>query len=411
MSLGADHGSAHPKPSGLRPVDEHQALVAGLIARTDVELRGLQEARGLVLAEDIVAPTSLPPFDNSAMDGYAVRRAEITTIPCTLPVSRDIPAGASDPTPLAPGTAARIMTGAPVPDGADCVVPVELTDGGTETVTIVTAPDERSQIRPLGDDIAAGTTVLTAGTRIGAAQIGAAAAVGFARLPVFRPVTVLVLSTGSELAAPGTALAPGQIYESNGEMLAAAVAEAGGVARLAHFVIDDVTAFRRTLAEHSAGVDLILTSGGVSAGAYEVVKDALTGAGVEFAKVAMQPGMPQGAGVHDGVPVVTLPGNPVSSFVSFEVFVRPAIRAAMGYAEPNRPAMRLPLAGPLDSPAGKRQIRRGVIDAVGGTVGAVGGPGSHLLGALAQADCLIIVPEDVTSLARGDDVTVWLLDG
>jgi molybdopterin molybdotransferase len=243
-----------------------------------------------------------------------------------------------------------------------------------------------------------------------AAQIGAAAALGYARLPVYRPVTVLVLSTGSELAEPGTALRPGQIYESNGAMLAAAVTEAGAIARTVHFVADDVDAFHTALHDTRAGVDVVVTSGGVSAGAYEVVKDALAGAGVDFAKVAMQPGMPQGAGRVDGLPFVTLPGNPVSSYVSFEVFLRPVIRSAMGFPSPQRPVVRVPLSQALDSPAGKRQFRRATLDAVAGTVAPFGGAGSHLLGALAGADCLLVVPEDVEHLDAGDVVDVWLLE-
>lgn len=396
----------------LRPVDEHAAAVAALLPHTEPINLPLQQALGRVLAADIEATVSLPPFDNSAMDGYAVRRAEITAIGCALPVTADIPAGASDIAPLAPGTAARIMTGAPVPAGADFVIPVEFTDGGTTTVTITGLPDgEQPNIRPRGDDIHAGTTVLTAGTVIGPTAIGVAAAVGHATVPVFRPVTVLVISTGSELAEPGTPLAPGQIYESNGQMLTAAVTATGAHARTAHFVADDVAAFRDTIRRHIDGVDLILTSGGVSAGAYEVVKDALTGAGVTFAKVAMQPGMPQGCGIYDGTPVVTLPGNPVSSFISFEVFVRPVLRAAMGMPDRARPTMLLPLSEPIESPGSKRQFRRGVLDAVHGTVAPIGAAGSHLLGALAQADCLIVVPEEITHLEAGAEVEVWLLEG
>lgn len=394
----------------LRAVEDHRHTVAALLPPPRVIQAPLSGALGRVLARDIAATVSLPPFDNSAMDGYAVRRSEVATVPVTLPVSRDIPAGSGDLTPLEAGTAARIMTGAPIPDGADTVVPVELTDGGTERVTIHGPIEDRDHIRPAGDDVRIGQRVLTAGTVLGAAQIGVAAAVGCATLPVFAPLTVLVLATGSELVEPGIPLRPGQIYESNGSMLAAAVRQAGARVRQAHFVVDEVAAFRTALAEHRDGVDLLLTSGGVSAGAYEVVKDALTGAGVEFAKVAMQPGMPQGAGLFDGLPVVTLPGNPVSAFVSFEVFVRPALRAAMGWVDPHRPAVRLTLTEALDSPAGKRQFRRGILDAVAGSVTPVGGPGSHLLGALAAADCLLVVPEEVTHLPAGDSVEVWLLD-
>jgi len=247
---------------------------------------------------------------------------------------------------------------------------------------------------------------------LGAAQIGLAAAVGAPALPVRRRPTVLVLSTGSELVAPGAPLRRGQIYESNGTMLAAAVDDAGGVGELIRFVPDDVAHLHRVLDERLAAgtVDLVLTSGGISAGAYEVVKEGLADRGVEFAKVAMQPGGPQGAGRVDGVGVVALPGNPVSSLVSFEVFVRPLLRTALGHPWPDRPRVTAALAAPLTSTPGRRQFRRGVLDAVSGTVREVGGPPSHLLGALARADCLFVVPEQVTVLAAGERVEVWLLE-
>ena len=210
-------------------------------------------------------------------------------------------------------------------------------------------------------------------------------------------------------------MGPGQIYESNAPMLAAGITAIGAGATVEHFVADDVDQLRAVLSDAAAQVDLIVTSGGVSAGAYEVVKDALTGRGIEFAKVAMQPGMPQGAGRyrrHGGdrsVPIVTLPGNPVSSYVSFEVFLRPAIRAAMGHPDITRPIVRAPLTTAIDSPAGKRQFRRGHLDTVAGTVAPWGGPGSHLLSWLAGADCMIVIADDVTHLDAGAEVEVWLL--
>jgi molybdopterin molybdotransferase len=223
-----------------------------------------------------------------------------------------------------------------------------------------------------------------------------------------------VLSTGTELVEPGKPLGPGQIYESNAPMLAAGIAAIGGRVTVEHFVADDVDQLRSVLFDAADTVDLIVTSGGVSAGAYEVVKDALTGRGIEFAKVAMQPGMPQGAGRYAAagdrsVPIVTLPGNPVSSYVSFEVFLRPAIRAAMGHPDITRPIVRAPLTSAIDSPPGKRQFRRGHLDAVAGTVAPWGGPGSHLLSWLAGADCMIVIAEDVTHLDAGAEVEVWLL--
>jgi molybdopterin molybdotransferase len=404
-----------------RTVDEHRAVVAALLPPTEVVEVPVAEARGRVLAEDLVTPLALPPFDNSAMDGYAVRAADVAgageSSPIELPVATDIPAGRVDVPALEPGTAARIMTGAPVPAGADAVIQVELTDGGTERVRITAERPAGTHVRTVGEDVAAGVVALTAGTVLGAPQIGIAAALGLATLRVRRQPHVLVLSTGSELVEPGRELRPGQIYESNGVMLAAAIRDAGCTAEQLRSVADDVDEFRKVLQERVAeGVDLVVTSGGVSAGAYEVVKDALTGHGVDFVRVAMQPGGPQGAGrlqLDGGLscPVVTLPGNPVSSLVSFEVFVRPALRAAMGHPHPARPVVTAKAGEDLRSPADKRQFRRGVLDAADGTVREVGSPASHLLGALARADCLMVLPEGLDAVRVGDDVEVWLLDG
>jgi molybdopterin molybdotransferase len=367
-----------------------------------------------VLAEDLPARVALPGFDNSAMDGYAARWAEVgaasEAAPVRLPVAADIPAGRTDVPVLEPGTVHRIMTGAPLPAGADVVVPVERTDAATDVVTITGSPAAGTHLRHAGEDIVAGAVALRAGTALGPAQLGLAAAVGHATLPVRRRPRVLVLSTGSELVAPGEPLAPGQIYESNSVLLATAVEAAGGEARTLHFVPDDVETFLRTVRAELVGADLLITSGGVSAGAYEVVKDAFGALGtVEFGKVAMQPGGPQGAGTVDGVPVVTLPGNPVSSFVSFEVFVRPALRRALGHASPDRLSTTARLTDGLRSPAGKRQFLRGRFD--GGVVTQVGGPGSHLVAHLARANSLVVVPEDVTELPAGAEVDVVLIEG
>jgi molybdopterin molybdotransferase len=398
----------------VRTVEEHQAVVAGLLRPLPVEEVPVAAAAGRVLAADVPALVGLPGFDNSAMDGYAARAAEVGTAseetPVRLPVAADIPAGRTDVPVLEPGTVHRIMTGAPVPAGADVIVPVERTDGATDVVTITGAPAVGTHLRHAGEDIAAGDVALPAGTALGPAQLGLAAAVGHATLPVRRRPRVLVLSTGSELVEPGLPLAPGQIYESNSVLLAAAVADAGGEPRTLHFVPDDVDQFLATVRAELATADLLITSGGVSAGAYEVVKDGFGALGtVEFVKVAMQPGGPQGAGTVDGVPVVTLPGNPVSSFVSFEVFVRPALRRALGHTAPDRLRTSARLSQALRSPAGRRQFLRGRFD--GGVVTQVGGPGSHLVAHLARANCLVVVPEDVTELPAGAEVVVVLIEG
>ena len=393
-----------------RSVEEHTQVVAALLPPTPVIRLPLVECAGLALAEPITATVSLPPFDNSGMDGYAVRSADIAHAtadePVQLPVTEDIPAGRTDSPALQPGTAHRIMTGAPMPPGADAVVPIELTDGGRHQVRIRAPRSRGDSVRPAGGDVLAGEEVLPAGTVLGSAQLGVAAAVGYAELPVHRPVRVLVLSTGSELVMPGNPLQHGQIYESNGTMLAAAVREAGGQAELMHFVPDDVAALEAALVPRLAGIDLLVTSGGVSAGAYEVVKSAMTGQGVDFGKVAMNPGAPQGVGRYRGVAVAAMPGNPVSASVSFEVFVRPALRAAMGLPVA-RPQTVARLTETLKSPADKRQFRRGAFDPAAGTVTPVGGPGSHLLGALARSNCLIDIPLATTSLDAGEQVVIW----
>jgi molybdopterin molybdotransferase len=398
--------------TALLSVDQHIATVAGLLAPTPVERRPLDSCLGLALATDIIAPIALPPFDNSAMDGYAVRSADVASAsaarPVELPVTQDIPAGRGDTPALEPGTAHRIMTGAPLPVGADAVVQVELTDGGTSRVRFFAGVQHGRNVRRAGEDVTAGSVVLGSGVTLHAAQLGAAAAVGHAVLPVHRPPRVLVLSTGSELISSGGVLAPGQIYDSNGPMLAAAVRAAGCEPSLAHFVADDVDAFHTALDERLAGVDMVLTSGGVSAGAYEVVKDALRSHGVHFVRVAVNPGMPQGVGRYRGTPVVALPGNPVSALVSFEIFVRPALRAAGGHAVVHRPRVPARLADAARSPAGKRQYRRGRLSP-DGTVSLVGGPGSHLLTSLAASNCLVELPEEVTDVEPGVLVSVLLL--
>ncbi len=409
-------GSTRSATRIQRTVAEHQAVVAELIAATPVEQRDLATALNAVLAQDLRAAIPLPPFDNSAMDGYAVLAADVRG------ADADAPGRAAGRArhPGRTGGRPAAATGHRPPDhdrSADTGRGGRRGPGGAHRPAACTGcgssphPAPGEFVRAAGEDAPEGAVLVSAGTVLTAPRIGVAAAVGARTLPVRRAPRVLVLSTGSELVAQGSPLRPGQIYESNGPMLAAAVRDAGGEAELLRFVPDDVEQFSATLAGRLDEVDLVITSGGVSAGAYEVVKDALAGRGVEFVSVAMQPGGPQGAGRVDGVPVVTLPGNPVSSQVSFEVFVRPALRAAYGHPHPGRPVVRARLAEALDSPAGKRQFRRGTVDAVAGTVRALGGPGSHLLSALARADCLIVLPEGMSHVEPGETVEIWLLEG
>ena len=394
----------------MRPVEDHQHVVAGLITRREPVTLPLADTLGLVLADDVVAPLSLPGFDNSAMDGYAVVADDIATAtperPVLLPVAEDIPAGRTDPLTLKPGTAHRIMTGAPLPAGATAVVPVEATDGATDTVTIRSSAKPNQHIRRAGEDVTAGTTVLRTGQLVTPAALGLAAALGLGELTVTPRLRVLVMSTGTELVAPGTPLQPGQIYESNAVMLAAAVRDAGAEVVASPMAGDDVDVFRDVLNRYTGQADLIITTGGVSAGAYEVVKDALGGE-VDFVKVAMQPGMPQGAGTVNGTPIITLPGNPVSALVSFEVFIRAPLRNAMGLPNPERPRRTAVLTEDLTSPRGKRQFRRGVLDPDSQTVTGYGPPASHHLRWLASANCLLEIGEDDIEVPAGSQIQVW----
>lgn len=398
----------------MRSVAEHQRVVTELIRPRPPVAVPLTEAQGLVLAEDVVAQLALPVFDNSAMDGYAVHADDTSTAtpehPVVLPVAEDIPAGRTDQLTLQPGTAHRIMTGAPLPAGATAVVPVEDTDGGVDVVSIRAPREAGRHIRHAGEDVSPGTTALRQGQVVTPAVLGLAAALGIAELQVVPRQRVLVISTGSELVTPGTALRPGQIYESNSIMLAGAVRDAGAELVAVATAEDEVAQFSSIIDRYAGDADLIITSGGVSAGAYEVVKDAFGregDQGVEFVKVAMQPGMPQGVGRVAGATIVTLPGNPVSALVSFEVFIRPALRRAMGLPDPDRPHRTAVLAESLTSPRGKRQFRRAVLSDDAGTVTSYGPPASHHLRWLASANGLLDIPEDVVEVPEGTPLQVW----
>ncbi len=406
-------------PTSTEPsvsVEEHLERVLDGIQPLPPYDQPLLDALGLPVGEPIVAGIDLPAFDNSGMDGYAVHSADLAGAdpgaPVALPVVGEAAAGQTNLFALPPGTAAKIMTGAPVPSGADAVVPVEWTDGGVARVRIDRPAEPGLYVRRTGEDIRTGELAVRAGTPIGPAQVGLLAAVGRERVLVRPRPRVVVLSTGSELVDVGRRPGVGEILDSNSYALAAAARDAGAEVYRAGIVPDDHARLMRVLEGQLVRADLIVTSGGVSAGAYDVVKEALTELGtVEFVGVAMQPGKPQGFGTlgPDGTPIFCLPGNPVSALVSFEVFVRPAVRLMLGKRHLVRRSVRAAAVRPLSSPPGRRQYRRGLLhrEADGHySVEPVGGAGSHLLAGLAQANCLIVIDEEVTEVPEGDQVTV-----
>lgn len=379
----------------------------------------LMDALGLAVAEDVHAPMALPSFDNSSMDGYAVVRDDVLTAsperPVHLPVVGEIGAGRADLVALSPGTAVKIMTGAPVPRGCDAVVPYEWTDRGVAQVRITQVPSAGQHIRTRGDDVEEGDLLMEHGTVLGPRHLGLLAAVGRATVRCRPRPRVVVISTGSELREPGAPLGHDSIYDGNSYLLAAAARTAGAIAYRVGIVPDDPRTFTDALSDQLVRADLVVTSGGVSQGDFDVVKEALGQLGtVWFGGVAMQPGKPQGFGTvgDDATPIFTLPGNPVSAYVSFETFVLPAIRRMMGKLPYSRPPGRARLTHGLSSPEGKQQMVRGAydVDRGGAFVAPVGGHGSHLIGDLATSNALIVVPPEVTALSAGDMVQVLKLD-
>ncbi|MFC4536572.1 gephyrin-like molybdotransferase Glp [Sphaerisporangium dianthi] len=399
----------------MKTVDAHLADILGAVRPLDPVPIDLESALGATLAEDVASPVALPPFDNSAMDGYAVRAEDVAgaseDAPVVLPVTLDVAAGDTARRAVERGFVTRIMTGAPVPEGADAVVPVEWTDGGTVKVAIRRPAPPGNAIRRSGEDVRAGGPVLDAGTVIGPAQLGILAGVGRRTVLAHPRPRVVVLSTGAELVEPGTPLGHGQIWESNSFTLVAAVLQAGGEASRRGAVGDDPEAFSETLDSLLGEADAVITSGGISMGAYEPVKEALSPLGtVRFEKVAMQPGMPQGFGLLGDrqIPIFTLPGNPVSSYVSFVLYVKPALAKMRGLPAGPPATVTATAAAALRSPAGRRSFLRGVLTTRDGaaSVAPVHGQGSHQLAALAGANALIVVPEDVTDLPEGAVVEV-----
>jgi len=399
-------------------VDDYLAAILAAIRPLMPRELSLDDADGGVLAEDIAAQWPLPPFDNSAMDGYAVRASDIAAAtadaPVTLPVTGEVAAGDTREHQLVPGSCLRIMTGAPLPGGADAVVPVELTDGGTARVAISQAVAAGASVRRAGGDAAAGDALLAAGSRLGPAPLGLLAAAGRASVLARPRPRVAVFSTGNELAAPGTPITRGRIWESNSFMLASAARQTGADAYRQPSVPDDADQVLAVIEDAAGRADLLVTSGGVSMGGeHDVVKAALQTLGtVRFRKVAMQPGMPQGFGVIGAAstPILTLPGNPVSAFVSFQLFARPALRALQGTTDGHQRTARAVLTAPLRSPPEKRSFLRGVLADDGTEITPLSGQASHQLAALARANALIVVPEQVISMQAGDVAEVICLD-
>jgi molybdopterin molybdotransferase len=405
-------------PTELTPLEQHRRDVLTRVVPLEPIALGLIEAHGCVLAEDVVAPADIPAFANSAMDGYAVDSA--STVPGDpIPLVGEIAAGATGEESVRPGTAVRIMTGAPLPPGTDAVIPVELAEEKAGEVRFREKPRSGDHVRPPGADVRGGTQVLAGGRRLGAADIGMLAAIGRSSVMVRPKPRVVIISTGDELIDIDTPLGPGKVRDSNSYMLTAMAREAGAQPHRTEPVPDD----RRALADAFVGAmvhaDLLVTSGGVSAGKFDYVKDVLAQLGdVQFRKVGMQPGMPQAFGFLSpggghAIPCFGLPGNPVSAFVSFEIFVRPALRRLQGRSDLNRPRVTAILEEDVTSPPHKVSFLRVKLRREGPQWHArlTGPQGSQLLHSAVAADGLAEVPAERTQLAAGDTVLVHLLVG
>jgi molybdopterin molybdotransferase len=399
----------------VRTVDQHIAEVLAQVQPLEPLDVSLLDSRGCLLAEPVSAPWPLPPFDAAAADGYAVRAEDVTAAsgqtPVGLDVIDDVPAGYRASHPVVAGTAIRIGSGAPMPAGADAVVPLAGTDGGMPRVLVLHPVATGEQVRRAGGDLAAGSTVLDTGALVGAREVALLAAVGQARVRVRPKPRVVVMSTGTELVEPGAAMSPGLIPDSNGYMLTAAAQDAGAMAYRAGPIPDEQRPLMDALEDQLVRADVIVTTGGVTAGTYDTVKTVLARLGaVDFTRVAMSPGMAQGHG-HlgpDHVPIFTLPGNPSSAFVAFELFVRPVIRRMLGHQNVFRPLISARLSAPVSGQAGLRTYLRGHLHGSGGDrlvapIGESGLQGLHL------ADSLIVLPEGTGEVPAGAAVSVMPL--
>jgi molybdopterin molybdotransferase len=393
----------HPMPP-LLSIEEALARVLAQVQPLDVEQVPVPEAAGRVLAEEVRSRVDLPPFPSSAMDGFAVRAADT---PGRLPIVFRIAAGLPADRPLGAGEAMEISTGGAVPEGADAVVPIENVVRDENSVELAEAAPSGAHIRPVGGDVRAGSSLLGPGMVLGAAQVGALAAVGVAEVACTRRPRVVVLSTGTELRAPGEELAPGQIYESNGPMLAAGVASAGALVERIGPVADDEAAQRQAL-EQGLQADVLVSSGGVSVGPHDLVRRLSAELGVkeDFWGVAVRPGKPVSFGTRGATLVFGLPGNPVSALVAVELFVRPALLALQGAADPGPHYGAARLAVPLRRHAVRDELARARTsrDAGGTLLEPVSGQESHMIARAAAADALVLVPRGDGELAAGEVV-------
>jgi molybdopterin molybdotransferase len=402
-------------------VDEALATILGRFSPLPTEERPILESVGQALAEDVRAEFDVPPLTNAAMDGYAVRAADTLgaddATPVRLRVIEDLPAGRCATHAVEPGAAIRIMTGAPLPEGADTVVPFEQTGEGRGAprgalVDVFAPTRSGTNIRLAGEDLRRGAIVLSAGTPIRPAQVGVLATMGRPRATVHRRPRVAVLSTGDELLQPGQPWSAGKIYDANSFTLAAMVERFGGVPLMlgaAPDRLDDLIA----RVDGLSGVDLLVTSAGVSAGDYDVVKQALTRVGeVGFYQVRMRPGRPLAFGQLRGVPLLGLPGNPVASAISFELFGRPAILKMLGWREWARPEVVARFEGSIDNYDLRRSFYRVRLSREDGDLVArlTGPQGSGILSSLSLADGLMVVSEETRALGGGEAVRVWLLE-
>lgn len=392
-------------------LDELFVLLGNASPLTDTEEVPLAAALGRVLAAPVHAVGDVPAFANSGMDGYAVRHADLATLPATLQVVGAVPAGSGEDPSIEPGQCVRIMTGAPVPTAADTVVPVEITDGGTQTVTITESREHGQHVRGAGEDVRAGDLVAASGTTITGRVLGSLAASGTPLVTVRRRPVVAIAATGDELVPPGGSLERGQIFESNGTHLAATLTELGADVRPPVVLADDNDAFTAGLDELAAGADLVFLTGGVSVGDFDVSRIVLEQcAESAFRHVRMQPGKPQGWARWRGVPVIAFPGNPVSTAISFEVFGRPVLDQLLGRETSGGATLAVAGSG-WRSPAGRRQLVpvRLSSDDTGRLVATPNhrkGSASHMVTSLAGAHALAVVAEETDAVEPGDLVRV-----